>query len=461
MRHLLSNSSVTRRAFVKSGLSAAGVAGLASSSHLRAAMGPSSPSVELTASDMPAHSQTVVQRLGINIQPGNANEYAQFDSVKALLQGLGVRKVRAAIRPNDPNQAMPYLQSLYTSLGITVHGTAGSFPQTSAERSAMPQQRSDMARSITQYAGMFNSLGGYNEPNGTRFGSAPTWWLDETLTHQKWMWALVHGSGADSALEHILVCGPSLHDRVKTLQQDYKDCAVLKPYMERINMHRYPAGSVPSTLIDARTNWATAGVGVMPVIISETSYNNGMNSDAYAPVPADIIAVYADRLLLEHVSRGNDMYWFELLNNYPPTSTDQQHFWGLVSVPELDSRTWQALPAYSTFQRLLALMKDGDTPYSPTALPLTIGGASDVKSYLVGKRDGTYLLALWRDVKLWDRRTRTRLNPPPATATVTFTAPKTVTVYKPSVSDSAYGTEVATTHSISLQGNLVLLQVAA
>jgi hypothetical protein len=224
-------------------------------------------------------------------------------------------------------------------------------------------------------------------------------------------------------------------------------------------MHRYPAGMVPSNLIDARTAWATAGVGVMPVVVTETSYNNGMNTNCYAPLPTDVIAVYADRLLMEHVSRGDDMYWFELLNNYPPSSTNLQDFYGLVAVPNQDPSTWQPMPAFGTFKRLLAMMNDGDTPYSPAGLPLTVTGPSDMKTYLVGKRDGSYLLALWRDVSLWDRKSRTRLNPSASTARVAFSSPKTVATYKPSVSDAAFSTASATQHDIGLSGNLVLLKI--
>lgn len=460
MRHQLIDRTFTRRTFMKTGISAAGLAGVATSPFLTSATR-HSPGIRLTAFDAPAHSQSVVHRFGMNIQPGFANEYANFDQVKTLLQDLGVRKVRTAIGPNDPNGAMPYLASLHTSLGITVHGTTGSFPRNDTERSTMPKQRAEMAPVITKYAGMFNSIGGYNEPNGTRFGSVPTWWRAETLAHQKWMWELVHGSAANSSLEQILVCGPSLHDQVKTLQQDYLDCSVLRPYMERINMHRYPAGLVPSTLIDARTKWATAGVGVMPVIVTETSYNNGMNADSYAPIPEDIIASYADRLLMEHVCRGNDMYWFELLNNYPPSSTQGQDFYGLVSVPNPDPSTWQPMPAFHTLRRLLALMKDGDVAYRPAALPLTLSGASDVSSYLVGKRDGSYLLALWRDVPLWDRTTRTRLNPSASTVNVTFASPRTVTIYKPSVRKAAFSSSRAAAHSVSLGASLKVLEIAA
>jgi hypothetical protein len=443
---------------MRTGVTAVGVAGVSSTPLFASAARPPS-GLRLASYASPAHSQTVVQRFGMNIQPGNANEYANYDRVKSLLQDLGVRKVRTAVRANDPNGAMPYLASLNTSLGITVHGTAGPFPHTDAQRSAMPQMRAAIATMITRYAGMWNSIGGYNEPNGTRFGSAPTWWRTETLTHQKWMWQLIHGTGAASALENTLVCGPSLHDQVKTLQQDYLDCSTLRPYMERINMHRYPAGMVPSNLIDARTKWATAGVGVMPVIVTESAYNNGLNADSYAPLPADVIAIYADRLLMEHVSRGNDMYWFELLNNYPASSTNGEYFYGLVAVPSQDPSTWKPMPAFGTFQRLLAMMKDGDTPYSPAGLPLTVTGPSDMKSYLVGKRDGSYLLALWRDVSLWDRKSRTRLNPPSSTARIAFTSPKTVATYKPSVSDTAFSTASASQHDVGLGGNLVLLKI--
>ena len=90
----------------------------------------------------PAHSQTVVGRLGVNIQPGNANEYANFAKVKDLLGRLGVRKIRSRVMAYDPNDAMPYLEDLHTSLGITMLGTAGDFPLSNAERSDMPSYRS-------------------------------------------------------------------------------------------------------------------------------------------------------------------------------------------------------------------------------------------------------------------------------------------------------------------------------
>ena len=150
-----------------------------------------------------------------------------------------------------------------------------------------------------------------------------------------------------------------------------------------------------------------------------------------------------------------------MLNNYPPSSTDSQHFWGLVSVPNPDPASWQPLPAFHTYRRLMALMADGTAPYSPSSLSVTVGGAADVKSFLVGKRDGSYLLALWRDVSLWDRKTRKPLTPSAATVNVTFAAPKMGTVYMPSIRDAAFSSSRGTSHSIQLRGNLAVLKITA
>lgn len=431
---------------------------------------------------------TAVQKAGVNIQPGWYNYDISTTAAKTLLANyvhdLGVGVVRFQVPDNTGatspgRKAADFIRDyLHVPYGIRWHGTAGAYNPGDTD-TARAAERTGLAANILEYAtanpNLFLGLGGYNEPNGTRLGALNPNWPTIVATHQQWLWAL--RANNPGVLGAVTVSGPSLHDNppAKTnptrsssqvLQEDYLSLSPCAGYMDEIEFHRYPAGQVPSWYIDLRTSWAVAGVGASktPVVVSECGYQT--HPPNAAGVTLDVQGTYAPRLYAEHWARGNTCIWFDLLCQYDPvyaadnTAGDVQSWYGLIQAPTASNADLAPSPAYTAVSRMLGLLADPGATYTPAALPMVLIRDDSVKHLLYGKRDGSYLLLLWRDVSVWSKSTKTPVSPSAVTATVQLQTAKTVSVYTPKTSATP-ATSTGLDHVVQLAGDLKVVAIPA
>ncbi len=244
---------------------------------------------------------------------------------------------------------------------------------------------------------------GVNEPNsGPEGGSPPADWPKRTVAKQKVIWQTVKGN---PRLAHVKVIGPSLH-AVAGTEAHYRalrDAGIVR-YMDYAGMHRYPGGRYPNYLLDQRLAWVDRYWGGKPVWITETGYTNALHrSTGHTPVPEDVSAVYAPSALLEAVDRACKVSWYELLDDPDPWAQDTESNFGMYATAVDDAPPWRAKPVVAVMKALLAQLKDPGGAYDPPRVRLKVTtDATDVRTTVVAKRNGTTTLHVRRATNCWD-----------------------------------------------------------
>jgi hypothetical protein len=96
-------------------------------------------------------------------------------------------------------------------------------------------------------------------------------------------------------------------------------------------------------------------------------------------------------------------------------------------------------PAFKAVKHLIALLRDPGPAFKPGALDYSVEGAPPtLRQMLLQKRDGTFYLALWNEVSVWDPAAGKALPASSAPVRLRFGEPvRSVEVYRPSSSGRA------------------------
>lgn len=316
--------------------------------------------------------ETFVDAVGIDIHLHYTDTmyYTNFPAVRAALEQLHLRHVRDGLLMHPiPEYAARH--KLLAAEGIH------------ADFIASPDED---AGAISDFAAHFSS--------SLEFLEAPNEWdIQKDAAWASTLRRYLPMLYASAQRLHIPVIGPSL---VKI--PSYTSLGDVSAWETFGNMHNYPGGRNPGT-----AGWGDNGYGSLtaclrnveltsdhlPVITTETGYNNDPAGESY--VPEDVSAVYLPRLLLTQFMGGvRRTYLYELL------SSGHEDF-GLLSAQA------NPKPAFFAVASLLTLLDDHDGRTHADALPLTVDSQDTrVRHLLLQKHDGRYLLALWIEAPIWD-----------------------------------------------------------
>ena len=192
----------------------------------------------------------------------------------------------------------------------------------------------------------------------------------------------------------------------------------------------YPGGYQPSNEISQITTAIRGSIPSKPLVTTEAGYHNALNTtNGHRPVPEDVAGVYPPRVLLEHFLRGEKrVYTYELIDEFddPGLTNPEAHF-GLLR------RDWSPKPAYTAMKNLLGLLDDPGPSFTPAAAPGQGHRLPGRREYvLTQKRNGQYVLLLWRDVSLYDPVTQQPQPVTPTNVTLQLAKGKNRQVYRPS-----------------------------
>ena len=211
------------------------------------------------------------------------------------------------------------------------------------------------------------------------------------------------------------------------------------------NIHSYPGGGPPSNGLDSNCALESVVSGTTPIMATETGYytypdnSQGISQLAFSK--------YVPRVFLEYFRRGiARTYIYDLIDDWSATNPDlnnltpQSHF-GLVQVSGPGPNV-TATPkvAYTALKNWIALLGDPGASFIPGSLNYSLSGTNQsvLRHLLLQKRDGSYWLAFWQDVSVFNTSTSTDLSPTSQTVTLTFGQPVgTVTTYLPNTSPNA------------------------
>ncbi|HEU5038904.1 MAG TPA: fibronectin type III domain-containing protein [Nocardioides sp.] len=384
-------------------------------------------------------SDSVVDSYGVGIHLNFLDTpYRDTDVVADALAGLGVRHVRDDLYLDAPRQYRAIARVAARGVGFDLimgrpgAGTPADYVSTVADE--LP-------------AGAVESLEGANEWD--LFGGDG--WVGEVRTWQQDLYA---AAKADDATADLPVLAPAL-----AFRWNYADLGDVSPAADLANAHMYPGGYEPSNEIGAITRAVRQSMATQPLVTTEAGYTNALGSTgSHRPVPEDVAGAYYPRLLLEHVARGEQrVYSYELIDSFddPDTTNPEAHF-GLLR-HDLSPK-----PAYTAMQNLLALLDDPGPSFIPEPLAVTADGLSgDARYLLTERRDGGYVLLLWRDVRIWDPVQQQRLPVTPDRATVRLDVPHTLTVYRPTDGADPVRQRVGTSVPVELDGQVTAIAIDA
>jgi trimeric autotransporter adhesin len=313
---------------------------------------------------------------------------------------------------------------------------------------------------------------GQSKVTGRFYSERYPLWNEQLALWQRRMWQVY---SVDPHLEGLKVLGPSLVNATPGNSADLISVSEhvlggqgLQPYLTHANYHVYPGqaaglqeASAPSWHLDQKVAAMAVQAPDRPWICTESGMHNAYNDPikAFSAHSASAAGIYAPRMTLEHLLRGTSkQFYFGLADDRPdPHRRNATVEFGLFT------SDWSPKPAAVAWSRLVSLFADPGPAFTPEKVSTTVTGdpAMMLHSLRFQKRDGTTLLALWRDVSVYDYSTQSDLVVPPQTATVTLARPAAVTMYRPSVKAGVYRRlgNALTSMQVQLTGDVVILAV--
>jgi len=326
-------------------------------------------------------SDRFAQSVGVNLHIGYPDTpYADFDRVAARLREAGIRTVRDGLNVDKPWEYERFRALARSGIALTLimgdpQGRYGTGP--------FGTLFSTLKRELP---GAVSAVEGANEYD---ISGDPDW-AAAVGAHQRRLFEAVKG---DPATRGLQVLAPSFAHPWNSAQ-----VGDLSRWSDAGNVHAYPGGRPAPANLDEVLGPARALAGPKPIIATETGYHNAVNTlGGHVATTERATAAYLPKLFLEYFRRGVPRtYAYELLDQHAdPARTDAERAFGLLH------NDFSPKPAFGAIKRLLSVVGDRGATFEPGALSLGLtGDTADVKSMLLQRRDGTYVLAAWHDLPL-------------------------------------------------------------
>jgi hypothetical protein len=205
--------------------------------------------------------------------------------------------------------------------------------------------------------------------------------------------------------------------------------------------------------------------GSKPLVATEVGYHTDMSETGpHRPASEQAISIYTPRLVLEAFRSGLERtHIFQLADLWSDAEAAQysypkwQNSFGLLR--------WDLTPKLSflALRNLMRVVSASSAAVSaPGSLRYAVAGAgSDVRSMLLRSADGSFRLAIWRDVSVWNRDTYQNVVPEPDHVDVLMGEPVSqVQRFDPTSSDTANYTWIyPRSIPLDLRGRVVVLSL--
>lgn len=468
------------------------------------------PAVGAPVSTPAKPSDTLADSVGVNtnLSNGDSGYCANYSAVKQALQHLGARYIRGGgvtintlVNPCTPSLAVHQAYGDLATNGRRLMLLSGGIDKGSPSGDANTYQmaydslaslylRIDRAAGDPNLPGALNDtldyaeligpsklvgIEGPNEYNANTYlqtvgqcGATQSWaasypWRSRLRTWFGWLFDAVN---ARPAIANVPVVGPSFSkecDAAAFMHQGFAP----SPGFDAGNMHLYPN---PGLTWEARVEQVNAlfqqMAGGDPIVVTETGYSAATQAGSGPVISEEGRAKMLPRVFLENLRRGYQRtFWYQLLDGEPTNPADPEAAFGLIN----SSLVRQ--PSYYAMRQLIAATTDPGAPYSPGPLSYELtGNQSGVRSMLLGRRDGSHILAVWRDELVYNPVTKTDIAVAPRTLGLNLGGAGTYDVATLAPSDPAFRTDAATatwtplasgvtTANLSVSGEALLVRV--
>jgi hypothetical protein len=387
-----------------------------------------------------------VDSIGVNTH----GDYASYDTNKTVIEAKlgdsGIRYIRDHIEAlSSPKSAtnLNFFKDLYTGYGIK----ANLIMQNNGTLNDTAQRYFEAIQSDSVVLAATESVEGPNEVNSSTSDN----WVAPLQNFQKDMWSR---AGSDPDFANIAVLEPSMKFRgsLTYLETDFTKygtefyntpqaipCGMGK-YMDYGALHVYSGGAnLPLFKLNSEKpmieDHEVCSPYAKPLMVSETGYHTAINTTAtHDPVSERAQGKYIPRTFLDYFNQGIvRTYSYEFFDQGSGLTDIQDNF-GLIR------NNGTVKPAYTAVKNLITLLKDPGVPFTPGTLDYTLtGNTTNLSHTLLQKRDGTFYLILWLDVKDYDPdASGTKdLFPPNQSVTLTLNNPSLFTKAKTYLTNSS------------------------
>ena len=295
-----------------------------------------------------------------------------------------------------------------------------------------------------------------NEPDG---GRKPGTWEQEARQEQRRLYESIKG---DSATCQLPVVGLSLAN-IKDSPSRLGD---ISRWMDYGGMHPYAAGRHPSEhwgwgmSMDDALSEARKVSGEKPLVVTECGYHNKEENPSHPGVSEEAAAIYHLHLFFTYFNEGIlRSYKYEFLDLKPDCAmSDMECHFGLVR------SDGSVKPSFSALKNLLALLSDTDEAFLPRPLPLqlTSGDEAPVRSTLLQKSDGSWWLALFRPVSVYDLQAHRDIGISPIPVEVRLPCRMNCRLFRPDQSQLPFASfRKKRSITVELGAELVLVELRA
>jgi len=342
----------------------------------------------------------VVNSIGVNTHfcYTDTSYFQKYPQVITALKSAGIRHVRDGYYDWPAGNQMYKIHQALKTAGIGTNYVLAYNPSTTV---------SDL-ESFQALAGDMESI----EPPNEFDDNGGTNWTSTLLSFLPML------QQAGQAL-NVPVLGPSL-----VHQSSYSALGNISQYQDYSNLHIYFGGRHPGTAGwgsgDAEGNsygsilWWLDNANTIapgaPSYVTESGYLQSSTTKRPYTVPYSVASLYTIQTILEMMTHGiRRTYMYELLDD--PTSNG----YGLMT------SKLQPKYSYNALKALTGLLSDQGASFSPGELQYTLTGSTkNVHHLLMQKRDGSFYLALWVNLPVYNPANNTTINVAPQAVTVTL-----------------------------------------
>jgi hypothetical protein len=398
-----------------------------------------------------------VDSMGINVHMEYAGTpYQNYAAINEKLQALGMRHFRDEINDTTPS-FVDEINSIgklgYSLCGLIAGGNDYPAPGQRLEADLVVPMIHNLQPTI-------EAVEGPNEPDNKSFLYDGTQYPKGAIQEAKDLSKIVKGSSEISALPVIVLSEGNA--------QDFTTLAAITPppidYATYGNMHAYQGGGLADQgLADFYIPYSRDLTAKDSLWTTEMGYHNNtkyLGGGEQQGVSQRAAAIYLPIAFLSGFGHGVlRTFSYELVDE-----ANDPHLIGRSGEGHYGILNYDLTPkpAYTALKNLVSLLQDPSREnFIPGSLTVTFSGAPGTMRYtLLQKSMGTYYLALWNDVSVYEVATKKvagkDLYPSNTPVTLSFSTENTFTVYAP---NDATGTNPTTKYTISASPNAIALNL--
>lgn len=334
--------------------------------------------------------------------------YGEYeDIIKPRLRELGVRHIR------DGGKDPDFFEKLNDLASMGIRSTLVMDPRDGVEPA-------DAVRIAKTVANSVEMIEGPNETDFHKFSYKRVPFPRGTRIYHDALYAAIKG---DPATRSLPVLMPSIGSAPNSSKLGFLSSCDLG------NMHSYPGSQPPTNRLDNRyiPNVQIVCGTDKPIAATETGYQNAIANQKSKPaISEQASGKYLPRLLLEYFNRNiQRTFLYELIDE--KKGKNPEHNFGLLR------HDGTPKPAFFAIKRLIRLLSDPGPIFSLGSLHYQLSGElKNIHHILLQKRNGTFYLILWQEVKSWNNHSRKDIIIADRSVNVTFnTAIQEATIYRP------------------------------